>query len=264
MISGIKQIAVIANDTVVLCKKLTADSSIAPENIPSDDASGTVWGGKSWVADIGLYDGDISQLQQWMISNTEVQVVGLGQQGCWFWYEPTTISENSILNPNARDGLSPSRLILTRVNPLADIGNGVNIFKAVAKTPDSGFPTDSAYNPKRAFNAPGDFFEFGSSLEVDGSFRGIEFLFPFEGVTLNFSLKAGAGETVRARIVAKSDTTTLATETGSASSAGGVGSASLVTPAGTYLIELSADGSNAQTATEAVARVDGFTAYTNQ
>lgn len=269
MIGGIKEFAVVnpSTDEVVVLKKISAESTFDPQIIETEDTTGAMEGGKETNLEILFYDGEsekISLLNTWMTENTPVQCVGWGYQGAIMWHEAVTIHNTSQLNPNARDGLQTSTLRFYSINPFQDIKVGRNLFKTAAWQPVQGRQTGVEYEPRRAVEST-TFNDFGTTFDSSATYSGIEFLFPFEGVTITFAATPEAGRQATPRIIAKSSTATLDTETGAQSDAGErTGEISVTTPANTYMIELLVALDEPGEVNEATARLDNKSDFINE
>jgi len=269
MIGGIKQFAVInpETDEVVVLKNISAESTYDPQIIETEDTTGAMEGGKETNLEIIFYDADsakISLLNTWMTQNTPVQCSGWGYQGAVMWHEAVTIHNTSELNPNARDGLQASTLRFYSVNPFQDIKVGRNLFKTAAWQPTEGRQSGGEYEAKRAIESS-VFDSLGTTFDSSATYSGIEFLFPFEGVPITFAVTPEAGRQATPRIIAKSSTATLETETGAQSNAGErTAPISITTPANTYKIELLVALDAAGEANQATARLDNKSDFINE
>lgn len=261
VLSGLRQFAVIdpATDTAVVLTRLTSDSTYEPANIQTESTDGAVYGGRDYNIDIGFYDADsakLAQLKTWMENDTPVQCVALGIKAVLHWFEPTTISTNSMLNPNARDGASSSRIVLTTQNPLSDIKQGINFLKAAIWRDSFG-----SYTPPRTIVSAGDppsASVYGQAIEVTAQTVTVEFPFPFEGATVFGGMDADAA--ITATIIAKNAAgSTLSSQ---ALSGAGREVGSLTLPANTYSVAFQFVSATADEAANITARIDGITTYT--
>lgn len=157
-IQGLKEVAIFnpANGDVVNLKLISPESTFGKEPIPTETATGAICGGYSYQVECVFFDlpaGARDQLEAWENASTPINLVGITSTGALLWYHPTTLSGFvDSLSTNARDGVSPYRVVL-EAHGFLDIYYGQNIIRTAMKRNTDGktqYDPTVNYMPLRA------------------------------------------------------------------------------------------------------------------
>lgn len=262
-LSGIKRIALIdtaASDAVVI-NKILASSTYTSENIATDTTDGSVYGGRSHSLDVQFSDADtdlIDQLLAWQESGTQLIIAALGLQSNLLWYTPAVIDAKSILNANARDGVSVNQILLDVVAGDPDIKVGVNLLLANVFRAVSGNYTPPRVTSAQTITAS----NYGATLTASATGTlNVEILFPFDGQRVDFGVDNGTGQGMTVQPLDVNKNTIGAAFTSSVVSSRRVGSGT--TPAGTCYLRVILTTSTALAYSNITLRVDGRNVFTN-
>jgi len=232
-----------------------------PENIATDSTDGQVYGGQSHTLDVQFSDADsalIDQLYDWMDADTELIAVALGLQTNLLWYEPVTINPNSLLNTNARDGVSVNQLIIDSIGDDLDIKVGVNLLKANVFRAVSGNYTPPRVSSAQTITAS----NYGATLTASASGSlATDIAFPFDGQRIDFGVDNATGQNMTVQPLDVDGNTIGSAFTSSVVSSRRVGSGT--TPAGTAYLRVTLSTSSALAYASITLRVDGRNVFTN-